>query len=142
MTHRHDLQATEHVGGLIQRWIGTVEGAADFALRIRPLVPNFVDEHVDALLGSELAKMEKQRKLNADATVHAPKEHSDLFLRSPGEAKIPEEHLPIEGPALRPEGGAETTTIRHVAGLHKALEVMAGDQFVLDRRSRKEAVVP
>ena len=63
------------------------------------------------------------------------------LLRRPREAQVPEQHLPVQRPALGPEGRVEHPPVGAEARLGERLEVMAGDQLVLHGRPREVAVV-
>ena len=65
-------------------------------------------------LGRHLFEMEAEREDDAGTAVHVPEEHADLVLGRPGEALVPEQQLPVEGPALGPERRAEQAAIRLV----------------------------
>lgn len=52
------LQSAEHVGALIDGFVGAFEGAADFAFGVGAFVPDAIDQEVHALLRGPLAEME------------------------------------------------------------------------------------
>src|SRR6266545_5350103 len=85
--------------------------------------------------------MEAEREDDARAAVAAPEEESDAVFGSLRELHIPEQQLPIKRPALAPEGRAEQPAIWLVARSHKALQVMAWNQFVMHGRAREMRVV-
>src|SRR5262249_33528735 len=85
--------------------------------------------------------MEAEREYDTRAAVAAPEEESDAVFGSLRELHIPEQQLPIKRPALGPEGRAEQPAIWLVARGHKALQVMARNQFVMHGRAREVRVV-
>ena len=64
-----------------------------------------------------------------------------LFSGVAGKPTIPEQHLPVERPALGPERRAERAAVRVVARGHERLEVVAGDQLVVHGGAREVDVV-
>src|SRR5215510_6499596 len=85
--------------------------------------------------------MKTEREDDARAAVAAPEEESDAVFGSLRELHVPEQQLAIKRPALAPEGRAEQPAIWLVARSHKALQVMARDQFVMHGRAREVGVV-
>src|SRR5262245_40028476 len=98
-------------------------------------MPDAIDEQVNALLRRHLLHVKAERKNDARATMAAPEEHADLVFGRLGETSIPQQQFPIERPAFAPERRAEQAAIRFVAGSHKALKVVTGDQLVLHSRA-------
>ena len=80
-------------------------------------------------------------KDNSGCSVHSPKEHAHLVLRVSWELAIPQHKLPIQSPALCPERRTERTAMGHVTLIHKLLEVVPRDQFVLYSSSREMGVI-
>ena len=73
--------------------------------------------------------------------MHAPKQHSDSVFRRFGKALVPKDHLPIKSPALDPKGRAKETPVGSIAGIHEALQVMSGNELMMNRRPGKVDVV-
>ena len=91
-----------------------------------------VDKEIDALGGGPFFEVEVQAEEDAGAAVHTPEEHADAVFRRLGKAEIPEPHLPVEGPAFDPERRIERPAVGPVALGHVGLEMVAGDDFVVD----------
>ncbi|KAK1251832.1 hypothetical protein MKX07_007311 [Trichoderma sp. CBMAI-0711] len=136
------LQGAEHVAGLVERPVVAVEGAADLGLGGGALVADPFDEQVDALLGREEAEVELDGEDDAGAAVHAPEHGADAVLgRLEEVAALPEDVLPVHGPALGAEGRAEELAVAVVPLAHEELQPVARDHLVEGRRARKVAVV-
>src|SRR5262245_35609060 len=105
-------------------------------------MPNLFDQQVDALLWRHLFEMEAQRENDPGAAMTAPEEKPDAVFRRFRETAIPEKQFPVERPSLTPERCAEQSSIRFITLGHKALQVMAGNQFVMHRRARKMRIIP
>ncbi len=93
---------------------------------------DFFDQHIDALFGGHLFKMEAEGEDDSGAAVHAPEEHSDFVLGGFWEAHFPEEKFVVEGVAFGPEGGVEELALGIEAVFVELLEVVAGDELVVD----------
>ena len=74
--------------------------------------------------------------------MRAPEEHPHPVLRRAREAGIPEQHLPVERPALAPERGAERLPMRVVSRRHEPLQMVPGDQLMVHRRHAEVRIVP
>src|SRR3569832_38513 len=94
-----------------------------------------IHEQFDTLLWRHLLEMEVEREDDARATMHAPEEHTDLLLGRLREAEVPQQQLPVKRIAFSPERRAEDRAIRLVTRGHEALQVMAGNQLVMDSRA-------
>jgi len=73
-----ELEPTHHVGELIERRVGTVEGSTHLRLRVRDLVTAPLHQKLDALLGRHAAEVKTERENDPRRAMHAPKEHADL----------------------------------------------------------------
>src|SRR5262249_30666562 len=74
--------------------------------------------------------MKVQREDDSGGSMHAPEEHADSVLGCVAEIQIPEQHFPIQGPTLDGERCAERTAVRTISGVHVALKLMTGNQFM------------
>src|SRR5258706_1963194 len=115
------LQSADQISDLIERTIAAVERSPNFGGGVIAFVADAIDEEVDALLRRHLFKMEAQRKDDARAAMHAPKERTDLFFRLLLKLQIPKQQLPIERVAFSPERRAEQASIWFVARSHEPL---------------------
>src|SRR5690606_1953910 len=60
LVQRADLEAADHVGGLVEGWVGADEGAANLGLGVRALVADALDEQLDGLLGRHGAEVDAE----------------------------------------------------------------------------------
>src|SRR3954469_25971670 len=122
-----ELEAAEEIGRLVERAVAAIERPANLGSGVVSLVPDAADEELDALLRRHLPEVELEREDDPGAAVHPPEEHPHAVLGRPGEAPVPEQQLPVEGPALAPERRREEAAVGPVPRGHEPLEMMAGD---------------
>ena len=134
LPQRSNLQAAEHVGRLIERTIASAKRPPHLRGGVFPLVANAIHQKVNALLGRHLAKMKVEGKDDSSATMHAPKEHPNAVFRRTGEPSVPKQGFPVKRPTLDEKGGSERPSVGFVPLRHEPLKMMAGDQFVVNRR--------
>lgn len=68
--------------------------------------------------------MEGQGEYDANAAVHAPKQHANLLFWGRGEGPRVQEELPVEGPTLHPERGIEKLAVGAISSDMIKLQVM------------------
>ena len=131
---RPQLQGTKHVGRLVERRIAPLDRPPHLGGGVAAFVADTLDQEVDRLIRLHRPQVEAEGEDDPGAAVFSPEEHADAVLGSFGEIEIPQKHLPVERPALGPEGSSEPLAVGAVAGGHEALQVMARDQLVMHGR--------
>src|ERR1700741_1183953 len=96
-------------------------------------MPDFVNQQVDTLLRRHLLEMKVERENDSRTTMHTPEQHADLLLGRLRKSQIPQQQFPVKRIAFGPERRPKDASIRLVPRGHKALQMMTGNQLMMNR---------